>query len=174
MAFCVTPPHPMASCIPLKEGASVTGKWKNCNTFLSFCLPILSQIRSRGVASVLCSTMGSIGLLEMVDAPLQKIKKASSHTVFHVISQDITIFLMKSGSGKAWTQIKHGRRSSFNLVTSLFFPSYVSHPFRNVYYLPTDREYIMSDSAKLLVRHDEQCQIKYVRWMFPVLLAIIQ
>lgn len=105
MAFCVTPPHPMASCIPLKEGASVTGKWKNCNTFLSFCLAILSQIRSRGVASVLCSTMGSIGLLEMVDAPLQKIKKASSHTVFHVISQDTTIFLMKSGSGKAWTQI---------------------------------------------------------------------
>lgn len=37
--------------------ASDAGKWKNCNTFLSFCRAILSQIRSRGVASVLCNTM---------------------------------------------------------------------------------------------------------------------
>lgn len=101
MTFCVTPPHPMASCIPLKEGASDTGKWKNCNTFLSFCLAILSQIRSRGVASALCNTMRSIGLLEMVAAPLQKIKKASSQAVFHVISQAISIFLIKLSKGKA-------------------------------------------------------------------------
>lgn len=39
------------------EGAvtSDAGKWKNCNTFLSFSLGILSQIRSRGVASGLCN-----------------------------------------------------------------------------------------------------------------------
>lgn len=51
-------------------GASDAGKWKNCNTFLSFCLAILSQIRSRGVASVSCNTMRAIGLLGIAEAPL--------------------------------------------------------------------------------------------------------
>lgn len=48
-------------------GTSDAGKWKNCNTFLSFCLAVLSQIRSRGVTSALCNTMKSIGLLEKGD-----------------------------------------------------------------------------------------------------------
>lgn len=40
--------RPMASCIPLKDpGASDTGKLENCCTFPSFCLAILSQIRSK-------------------------------------------------------------------------------------------------------------------------------
>lgn len=63
-------------------GTSDAGKWKNCNTFLSFCPAILSQIRSRGVASVLCNTMRCIGLLGKADAPLHKIKKAYNKAVF--------------------------------------------------------------------------------------------
>lgn len=63
-------------------GTPDTGKWKNCNTFLSFCLAILSLIRSRVVASVLCDTMRCIGLLGIADAPLQEIKKACDIAVF--------------------------------------------------------------------------------------------
>lgn len=68
------------------------GKWKNWNTFLSFCLAILSQIRSRGVASVLCNTISCISLLGIANAPLQKIKKACNNAVFpYHLSRHINI-----------------------------------------------------------------------------------
>lgn len=39
---------------------SDAGKWKNCNTFLSFCLPVLTQIRAEGDASFLCTILDAM------------------------------------------------------------------------------------------------------------------
>jgi len=76
--FCVSAPGSNGILYPF-EGKEA-GKWKNCNTFLSFCLVILSQIRWRVVASVLYNTMRHMGLGK-TDKPLQKIKKVFNQAV---------------------------------------------------------------------------------------------